>query len=599
MRETNNPFQITTPEDLTAQETVSLFVDVLTDFQKIIDPGHVFLIGPRGTGKSMMFRFLQPDCQCLDKQCRLKELPFLGIYVPLKDTNFTLAELKRVEHRHASEILNEHILVTHFCMKIFNSLAKPEICEHDTELNESLRRFYENTFVPLFCNVPLDDQEKLLLASYDSETILKIMSTVAEKAYREAFSFTKALAFRTDLIPYEGPLFDYSGYLLPLLSAISKLSGFPSGPVYLLVDDAHWLGETQAQVLNSWVATRTSRTVSLKISTQYNYKTYYTVTGATIDTPHDFMEIDISTIYTGNSKSKYRDRIEDIVNKRLEAFGIKDISAQQFFPDDEEQEAKIKQIEEGYKKQHDAGKGRGYYRSDDALRYARPDFIKSLAGQRKSSYSYSYAGFNQLVNLSSGIVRHFLTPAHLMYAETKSRSGGDDIRCIPPSIQDEIIREEANCCKFENIERLLQEGHADSPPKQDIERLSNLIEGLGGLFRQILLSDRSERRVFSIAFSDKPSEIVERILNLGVQLGYFQKSTIGRKDSRSGGRTRLFVLNRRLAPLWTLDPNGFSGYLFVTNALVEEAMQQPISLLRRIVRDGLPDGSGPVQLELF
>ena len=58
-REAENPFQITTPEDLDAQKTVSLFVDVFTDFPKIIDPGHVFLIGPRGVGKSMMFRYLQ------------------------------------------------------------------------------------------------------------------------------------------------------------------------------------------------------------------------------------------------------------------------------------------------------------------------------------------------------------------------------------------------------------------------------------------------------------------------------------------------------------------------------------------------------------
>ena len=60
-----NPFRITTPEDLTAREAVNLFVDVFSDFTQITDPGHVFIKGPRGVGKSMMFRYLQPDCQCL------------------------------------------------------------------------------------------------------------------------------------------------------------------------------------------------------------------------------------------------------------------------------------------------------------------------------------------------------------------------------------------------------------------------------------------------------------------------------------------------------------------------------------------------------
>jgi len=264
-----------------------------------------------------------------------------------------------------------------------------------------------------------------------------------------------------------------------------------------------------------------------------------------------------------------------------------------------DQEEQIRKIKEEYKQRHDRGEGKGYYRSDDALRYARPDYIKSLAGTRKSSSKYSYAGFKQLVHLSSGIVRHFIHPAHLMYAEAVSRSDTNRVEEIPPSIQDEIARDEANNFLFSDLERVIKTSHPEAPPQEDVKGLSNLIEGLGGLFRQILLSDRSERRVFSIAFSDIPSEVVSRILALGVQLGYFHKSTIGRKDSKSGGRTRLYILNRRLAPIWTLDPTGFAGYLFIQNALVEDAMTQPYSMLRRVDKNGIPEGTKAVQLKLF
>jgi hypothetical protein len=388
-------------------------------------------------------------------------------------------------------------------------------------------------------------------------------------------------------------------FLVPILSGLLTIPGFPKGSIYLLIDDAHWLTETQANVLNSWVATRTSRKVSLKISTQYNYKTYYTLTGATIDTPHDYSEIDIATIYTGNNKSKYRDRISDIVKRRLVKFGIDNVSAEDFFPVDDKQEEEIDRISEEYRQKFDKGEGRGFRRDDDANRYSRPDFIKNLSGKSKSSSTYSYAGFNQLVHLSSGIVRHFIHPAHHMFAETKSATGKATINKIPPSIQTEVVRKAANDFLFSDLEKVEKEGHVDAPPKEDIKKLSYLIQALGGLFRQILLSDRSERRVFSIAFSDAPSDAVERILNLGIQLGYFHKSTIGRKDSQSGGRTRLFVLNRRLSPIWNLDPTGFAGYLFVTNVLIEEAMRHPSSLLRRISRDGLPEDTEIVQLELF
>ena len=595
---TDNPFQITSPEDLTKEETVSLFVNVFTDFQKILDPGHVFLIGPRGAGKSMMFRYLQPDCQCLVRNQKLSEIPFLGIYIPLKNTNFALAELRRLEHRHASDILNEHIMVTHFCIKIFKALANPEFYPANNDYITDVENFYNNTFLPLLFNAKPDDNDYLRNSKLSVADTFAQMAIISETLYNQALSYTKKLAFRQDLIPYDGPLCDYIDTLLPILSGLSSLPGFPNGSVYLLIDDAHWLTETQARVLNSWVATRTSRQVSLKISTQYNYKTYYTSTGATIDTPHDYSEIDIATIYTGSNKSKYRDRIADIVKKRLELY-IRDVSPSDFFPEDEEQENEICKIAEKYKKRYDNGEGKGFYRTDDALRYARPDFIKGLAGTKKSSSTYSYAGFNQLVHLSSGIVRHFIHPAHLMYAEAKSLNPNEPVQFIPPAIQTKIVREEAINFLFSDLEKVEKEGHSNAPPKEDIKKLSNLIQGLGGLFRQILLSDKTERRVFSIAFSDTPSPEVERILELGIQLGYFHKSTIGRKDSQSGGRTRLYVLNRRLAPNWNLDPTGFSGYLFITNARIEDAISQPASLLRRIAKEGLPEDNSIVQLDLF
>lgn len=594
----DNPFQITSPEDLTAQQTVLLFVDVFTDFYKITDAGHVFLKGPRGTGKSMMFRYLQPDCQCLDKSKTFEELPFLGIYVPLKNTNFALTELRRFEHRHASDILNEHIMVMHFCVNIFHTLAQSKLYQNMESIDSQVRAFYKNTFLyNILKELPYDENFHLDQNSSTSGTFEK-MKCISVDLYHRALSYAKKLAFRKDLIPYDGPLYDYINFLVPVLSELSRIAGFPKGPIYLLVDDAHCLNETQARVLNSWVATRTSQKVSLKISTQYDYKTYYTTTGTTIDTPHDYSEIDINTIYTG-SKSRYREQVAAIVKKRLNLFGLKDTTAEQFFPVDVEQEAAIEKIAEQYRAKHDAGKGKGFYRSDDALRYARPDFIKNLAGRRKSSSTYSYAGFNQLVHLSSGIVRHFIHPAHLMFAETKSKYDKESVQFIPASIQDKIVREQANEFLFSEMEKIGIKGHENAPPREDIKKLSNLIQCLGGTFKQILLSDRSERKVISIAFSDSPSERVLRILDLGIRLGYFQISTIGRKDSKSSGRTRLYILSRRLAPIWNLDPTGFAGYLFVTNSRIEEAMSYPTRLLRRLASNGISEESQLIQLELF
>ena len=60
-----NPFEIKTPEQNSAQDVVDLFVNVFADFKQVLEKGHTFLNGPRGSGKSMMFRYIQPDCQYL------------------------------------------------------------------------------------------------------------------------------------------------------------------------------------------------------------------------------------------------------------------------------------------------------------------------------------------------------------------------------------------------------------------------------------------------------------------------------------------------------------------------------------------------------
>lgn len=588
-----NPFQIITPEDLDAKTTVSLFVDVFTDFPKIQDSGHTFLIGPRGVGKSMMFRYLQADCQCLARDCTFSELPFVGMYIPIKNWSLVKTELRRFDANHSSELFNEHLMVTKILSEVFDGLQSNKYALESIDSDDMVR--YSKEVIS-----PLLDEEKMPNLSDDSEigNVLETIKSVMVDSYKTASRYVNKMAFHEEFPVYKGSLYDYQDFLMPILSGLSSVKGFPTGPIYLLIDDAHFLNEVQKRVLNSFIATRTSGKVSLKVSSQYNYNNYYTVTGATIDVPHDFTEIDMATVYTSKvGKSNYKMRIESIVKRRLDLVGI-DATPYEFFPPNEGQEEKIKQIEEEYKKRFDRGEGRGSNRGDDAYRYARPDYIKNLAGSSKNSSTYSYSGFDQLVHLSSGIVRYFLEAAHAMYSKEIS-DGKKNIDHIDPQTQSQIMRQEANAFLFTDLERYKNGGDDNSVPGEDIEKLSRLIQGLGGLFRQILLSNKSERRVFSIAISDELTEDVERILNIGVNFGFFHRTTIGRKNPKSGGRTKMYVMNRRLAPIWNLDPTGFSGYLFVQNSLLQEAMVNPQKMLNRVMKDDSLKDKEWVQLSMF
>jgi hypothetical protein len=174
-----------------------------------------------------------------------------------------------------------------------------------------------------------------------------------------------------------------------------------------------------------------------------------------------------------------------------------------------------------------------------------------------------------------------------MYSEvisTAKTPSFESIKYIPPGIQDKVVRQQAYDFLFKQLETISNDQSGEAPPPELLAKLSNLIQSLGGTFRKIILSDRSERRVFSIAFSNIPTEEVRDVLRLGVELGYFHQSTIGNKEGT--GRTPLYILNRRLAPNFILDPTSFAGYLFVTNDSLIQAMYNPQAFLRKI------DGAG-------
>ena len=80
---TNNPFKVFTPEGMSARDAVDLFVEV-SEFNKIQDLGNTMLNGPRGSGKSMLFRYLMPDCQMIHRDSELHDLPFLLFWYRLR-----------------------------------------------------------------------------------------------------------------------------------------------------------------------------------------------------------------------------------------------------------------------------------------------------------------------------------------------------------------------------------------------------------------------------------------------------------------------------------------------------------------------------------
>lgn len=595
-----NPFQVRTPEDMHPEDVVTLFVEKdFAPYYKLQQYGHAMLVGPRGCGKSMAFRFMLPDCQRLHRGASLRDLPYFASLVRFKNVAPNVTDLRRLD-RHADKALNEHLLTTFVGAALFSSLA---LATADAALDSTeLETLYEAEFLRRLLASGWTEADA---SRYSHQPPLRRMASVCDGMYEEAGHYINRLGIASSSpVVYAGPLCGYLDFLLPIVRAIRRLSFLPDAPIYLLLDDADYLNETQTRVLNSRLSTRTHSDISLKVSTQLQYKTYRTLDSLPIQSPHDFQEINAADLYT--SRGAYHRRVRAIVEKRFRVAGM-DVSPEEFFPEDVEQNRRIDAVKEEIRAQWGV-EGRGYRVEDDVTRYAVPEYLRRLAGSSKSTPSYYYAGFDQLVHISSGIIRAFLDAADRMHDEERSVCAGDGPRFIPPHRQNDVLRQEADRLMFDEIDKLMKgdlvEDDGGSDRAETLEeylgpaqQLHNLLRALGGTFRAKLVSRDSERRVFSVAMSGKVIPEVQQVLELGVQHGYFHKSTIGNKDGT--GRQRLYVMTRRLAPHFNLDPSSFAGYLWVSWERLWTGIQDPDRLLRRVKDRGVEHVFEEGQLHLF
>jgi hypothetical protein len=315
-QEIDNPFQYLTPESIKAEDANSLFVDVFRDYYQILNIGNTFIHGPRGSGKSMMFRVMRSDCQMLRSTRKLKDINFYGIYIPIKDTYLNIAELKALEDMHGGSILNEHYLVMYFSILIFDTLSKEDYSEY-SNFAEEVFAMYKETIKLLKKTGYNDEIQELDNRCTISEYFTSIRDICSNIQSHFFSTYLIRIPCGNNELSYTGALCLYSNFLFPILKKIRSLSFLPDAPLFLLIDDADELSLMQTKILNSWVSYRNTDIVSFKISTQLRYQTYFTTKGSKIDSPHDYFEITLNQAYTSNQE-RYKTNITELVSKRLE-----------------------------------------------------------------------------------------------------------------------------------------------------------------------------------------------------------------------------------------------------------------------------------------
>ena len=578
-----NLFDVFTPEELSAKEFEAFYVDLYNDIPIIKQKNNTIITGARGCGKSMLIRSFLPE-YLMRGGTAFADLRYWAISLSVFRTSLSVTDVQALTNRHAPHLISESIMILHILETIFDSLSKINGVRF-------VKEEYESFFTDIYLDL-LDDSGYInssdINPNFDSaysffRSLKKHIGKLRSKFIIYLSKLVLNIDFKVDDYSFDLPLFNYLRFMMPLFDELKPLIGFPQEkPVYLFIDDADNLTLEQTQVLNMWISYRTQPKICIKVVTLIDsYKTYRTPWDRFIESPHDYLSVNISDLYTSGvgsfqGKATYKKKAIDILRKRLKYGGIMS-SPEAFLPTDPEQDRKIKNEQNRIRKDY-PNKGRGYRISDDVRRYALPDYVLSLGFNSKNRNTFIYAGLDSIIHLSSGIIRNYLRALASMYSKVLAFE--EDVVSIPPKIQNETMRELADSVLYKEMLRTDYFSNELQPlkdPETDIGMLQNLICAMGQAFFAILVTpERAERMVFSIALSNVPDADISRILRYGVKLGLMHESRIGNKMGT--GKTFLYVLNRVIAPIFNLVPYGFQGYLYITNDAIREAFRTGKSL---------------------
>ncbi|MDE2822242.1 MAG: hypothetical protein OXK79_01900 [Chloroflexota bacterium] len=537
---TENPFQFGAANDLSPKEVLDYYIEDFNYSRSIQSKRNVFLLGERGSGKTMtlLYHSLAAQRRKAEKAGAEPSLDWVGVYVPC-NTPLTHRREYELLPDFKAAILSEHFLV----LSITHHLA--------TSLNENRDIVEDGDTSPLAdalgysLGKSLPDGESLFerVLAFTAQEI-RHTQHVINSADSEAF-YRQALSFST--------------LVMPFFEALRRVPVLSESHFLLMIDDAHDLNGHQVAALNSWIAYRDHSIFSFKVATtKVSRPPFITATGGSILEGHDFTVVDLEKPIQ-SERSDFGSLARRIVERRLQRVGC-DVSPDTFFPlhpgvekelDDCKQIARKEALEryppEATKKI-----------SDHIYKYHRAIYFRRRASKANRP---NYSGFKMLVYLSTGVVRNLLEPCFWMYdlavSESREAGGGQaSIRTISPTIQNQVIMEQS-----EKTWSLVDQGLDKVVPgctAQDAEHLRNLFRGLAGLFRERLLKDISEPRAVSFSISARNEEPnvaeLDRLLLIARKATILYARSGAAKDA--GAREYYYVPNRMLWPVRGLDPQG-------------------------------------------
>lgn len=551
-----NPFAYETANNLSDEMVADYFIDDYNYSRFLASRRNIFLVGERGSGKTMALLYNRHRIQRLiaTRENETASLEFIGIYVPC-NTHLTYKPEFDLLNGFLSSVLSEHLFVLSIAHSIVTDLSDlPDLLEGADE-NRLRAEASAVVAVDLPADFPFFDSIRVFLETQIRDTQRTALSRELDAFHEDTFSF--------------------ASLVMPLLSLLKR--GIPAlrdSHYNLLIDDAQALNDAQHRALNSWIAFRDHSLFSFKIATtKVALGTRKTASGSSILEGHDYTTIDLEKPLH-NRRTGFYHLAKEIIKKRLTEVGI-DASPDQFFPVNEQMQKDLEDAKFAVRKiaiEKFGGKNKKAV-ADYVYKNARAHYFRSRSPKANLP---PYSGFDTLVYISTGVVRNLLEPCYWMFDRAVSDMHSDDGDTAPfaisPSIQTEVILERS-ALTWERLRNRLPNDIEDCSIKQG-KQAFQLVDALATHFRQRLLGTGAERGGISFTVSRQKSSAVEDLMPLLRILQSAQMLYVRSGPAKDRGRREpYYVPNRILWPDRGLDPNGQYARVSLTSDALWEAAQ--------------------------
>lgn len=555
----DNPFSHTVANDMDPADITSLFVDNNNYLNQISDQFDTIIEGQRGTGKTMLLRYMSIEAQ---KQLLIEsgssienfvkeQKNYFGVYSRLMKAGFDRTDYDSVEFKERKISLFNHRLTIFLISRFFESIMT--FVEQNRSLNDVEIRIVTKIESLLRINGKMNNVSswadlKFLIDLYCDERLQEIDEHVAS-----------LLPGGNNLV--FNPWLSVSTSFFSLLKLVKNILGIRC-PFYLLLDDFDCLADYQQQAIFTVAAERNHSLVCFKYGIMsYGLKTNLSGVDRLYKSGDDYNYIELNWLdkglISGRAGSNYKNSVIEIAERRIKASNwSNDIKYYNLF-NSWEHGNKIREEVKRLAKAHYESfpvNNRPHTFESFWTKQGNAYFLRHLKSKKIEN---RYAGPDTIISISSGIYRQFLEICSRIVTTALDSKWEPSSPKIGPEIQNSAIRTYSNDM-LKSIGEVGGFSSFDAPDNITItsKHLENLANGLSEFFAEKLYdTGTKDPEVIAIAIKGdfEKDPFSKALLRIAVKESILQKRGID-YSAKSGGTKRLptYVLNRRLAPRYSL-----------------------------------------------